>query len=235
MIITLRSPFETARGKDSPGASGEVLYPVGKRQFSRSWVQPANPKTEMQTAIRALFAVASTAFSTITDANRATWKVLNDALPKKDKNGAEYKKTDKGWYTSVNVLRQMAGSAIIANAPEAVSEVGALSIETATIDGDSVIILATGVAAGKRYLVRVTNGMHNEQQNPRGYVLPFPVLSQNFVTAGVGGAIVITIGTTGTNIAGLAVGNFIGVALTGISDGYVEGGSLAKKLTIGSA
>ena len=119
-LITLLSPYSSVRGKTG-GLGAPVAYPSGGRNFIRTLVNPDNPQTTPQTAIRAVMTLASQAYSSTTSAERLAWQTLNLGLTRKDANGSAYEQTTKGIYCAVNIYRQMDQQAITDVAPAIVT------------------------------------------------------------------------------------------------------------------
>lgn len=230
MIVTLSQVYDKIRGKLG---NSVVLYPSGGRQFQRSYAIPTNPQSTAQTAIRAIFAQVSTAFPLIDGTERAGWDTMNSNHLKTDPDGKAYKVGAKGWYTAVNALRLLAGQAINDTAPTWAYEVGPYDISAVTDGGSALTIDFTGIAQGKKYLVKMSEALPGNQRGPRSFVLPSTTTSDCFVTAGTAGAGQLTIQSADLAKSWNA-GDRVVVLIQGISDGYIPGGSFAKEIIIGS-
>lgn len=230
MKAVLSPLYQSLRGKLGQSA---VNYPYGGRQFVRGYVIPTNPQTAMQTLVRQYFAEVSTAFSSITANERAGWDTINADHLLTDKDGKPYKAGAKGWYTAINSLRKLAGQAIVDTAPAWAYENGPYDIASVTL-GTNLTIDFTGIAQGKKYLVKMSQALPGTQRQPRSFVLVSTTTAENFVTAGPAGASQLEVA-----VADLAksweVGSRVVVLIQGISDGYIPGGMFAKELTIVSA
>lgn len=227
MKAVLSDLYKSLRGKLGTTA---VNYPYGGRNFVRGYVVPTNPKTAMQDAIRALFAQVSVAFSNIDGTERAGWDTINANHLKTDKDGKPYKAGAKGWYTAINALRKLAGQAIVDTAPAWAYENGPYDIASVTV-GTNLVIDFTGIAQGKKYLVKMSDALPGTQRKPRSFVLVSTTTAENFVTAGAGGVSQLEVAAADLAKSWKS-GDRVVVLIQGISDGYIPGGMFAKELTI---
>lgn len=223
MIITLQKPYKTARGKDSAGAKGNVLYPTGGRQFSRSFVQPYNPKTTAQNIIRAFFAAANSAFSSMENAQRAGWDLINNSNLKTDKDGNKYKLSSKGWFIAVQVIRQIAGQAITTIAPAANLPVTFGSFTEATADNGAFTVSFVAKNIGDKFLIKMSDGMFYEQQHARSWKMPTDVTASNIVTADAGHVCSLSVASDHSTLSGITVNNWISIEITPLSSEYLPG------------
>lgn len=228
MKAVLSPLYQSLRGKLGQSA---VNYPYGGRQFVRGYVIPTNPKTAMQTLVRQYFAEVSTAFSSISANERAGWDTMNADHLLTDKDGKPYKAGAKGWYTGVNTLRLMAGLAINDTAPAWTYEVGPTDISTMQVSGAGIDIDFTGIAIGKKFLIKVSEPLPGLQRAPRSFVLPSKVMTECFTTSATGGAATCHI-DNGNETKSWQAGDRVVVLIQGISSGYIPGGLFAKELTI---
>lgn len=229
MKAVLSPLYQSLRGKLGQSA---VNYPYGGRQFVRGYVIPTNPQTAMQTLVRQYFAEVSTAFSSITANERAGWDTMNADHLLTDKDGKPYKAGAKGWYTAINALRKLAGQAIVDTAPDWAYENGPYDIDVIQNDGTNLEVAVTGIAAGKKYLLKISEALPGLQRKPRSFVLPSSSLAQNFATASTGGETSWSIPVADLTKSWPA-GSRVVVLIQGISDGYIPGGLFAKEMTIG--
>lgn len=115
-ICTLIAPYAQISGKVG-GDAGNVAYVAGGRQFCRDLVDPANPQSEQQIAVRSALSLASQAYQTTTDSERAAWDALADNYNRDDALGQTYDLTGQMLYMQVNLYRQLAGEVITDTAP----------------------------------------------------------------------------------------------------------------------
>jgi hypothetical protein len=116
VLLTLKSPFRTARGRDSV-SGGNVLYPRDGRQFARQHVVGADPLTSSQGIIRGYIATASAALQQVSDSEWANWIALAGSLVRLDPNRNSYSLRPVDAYLSVQLYRQIAGLEISNVAP----------------------------------------------------------------------------------------------------------------------
>lgn len=231
MIIQLRSPYQTARGRDSV-VGGNVLYPLGIRMISRSFAQPDNPQAAAQVSVRTYFTLASQAFGAITDAERTAWQSLADALPSTDMDGLAYSRTAKGMYVSVNSIRQIDGQAITDTAPAAVTQAAPLSITSATIAGGNLTVIFTHANADGFFMFEGSEALAVAQRHARDrdYRLITAVLADAIIARGASPQSAVF------SVAGLKfpwiTTDRVGLRITAISAGYVRGQSYTEEVTI---
>ena len=133
--ITLRSPYETWRGKDQ-AEGGNVLYPVNGRMFARPNFIPENPKSELQTFTRISLASVSQAFSSLTPSELQSWEDQAQNYSRTDLDGESYKPGAKALFVSVNWYRALAGLTIIGAAPVLTGPVTTISNIALTLNAD---------------------------------------------------------------------------------------------------
>ena len=230
MLAKLSSIYENLRGR----SGSVVLFPIASRQFVRSWVQPANPQSDMQDKVRAAMSAASLAFSSISDNERAGWTSFAQSAKKKDKNGTEYVMPDKGAYISVNFLRSLFGQSIVDTAPTFVSEAAATSVDAVTYGG-STLHLDFTAQGNKKYIVYLSNGITSAQDNKPAVKLPNQNPSSCIVTTDGDGAGTLNLTDSSSNLTNIAAGKYIKVKIVALSADYVEGGVIEDKLLIAAA
>lgn len=112
--------------KIRPGGSGvDFSGSIGSETYSRnrygSYVRyrsrPVNPNSEAQLASRAILAAAARDWSSLTDAQRAAWKMYADNTPVTDRFGFAITLTGAAMYTKVNAARLSAGLPTLSAAP----------------------------------------------------------------------------------------------------------------------
>lgn len=112
--------------KIRPGGSGvDYSGSIGSDTFSRnrygSYVRyrsrPVNPNSVSQISARAIFAAVSRDWSTLSDAERALWKMYADNTPVTDRFGFQITLTGAAMYQKVNAARLSAGLVTLSAAP----------------------------------------------------------------------------------------------------------------------
>jgi len=86
-------------------------------QYVRTRATPVNPTTPSQSVARARLAAVSSAWRTLTTAQRDGWAALGAALTRTDSLGQVYSLTGAQAHQLVNVNRLIAGVAAVATAP----------------------------------------------------------------------------------------------------------------------
>ena len=127
-IVTYTAPFDTFRGVvRSPGTlNGQVTYPVGGANYSRTFVEPANPQSNHQVAIRALLATAAQGFSALTEVQADVWRAAAVGITRQNAAGQTYELSGANLYALINMYRTMDGEALVA-APPALTAPGAIT------------------------------------------------------------------------------------------------------------
>jgi len=131
-----------ARGK----LGGQVFSKNRSGSYIRTKVTPTNPQTAYQTAVRAIFALISAAWSALTAAERATWNGAVGDWSTTDVFGDLKNPSGKNLHQRLNQNLQNVGQAVITSAPakttlpegvatESVFEIGETSLD---ITGKSV-------------------------------------------------------------------------------------------------
>lgn len=176
-IIQLAEPFKSFRGRDEV-TGGQVLYPALRRNFSRTFVQPANPQTTYQDTIRTIFTALTQLYSTLTDAENLTWIDLAKNLVRKDADGNDIAPKPKPTFIEVGFWNIALGNAPPATAPPYVTTPGILAISavkrtvldtgwqfTYTWDGDptNLALKNTGALPGLRRQPRITDYRFSRQ------------------------------------------------------------------------
>jgi Family of unknown function (DUF6266) len=93
------------------------------RPYVRNLVKPSNPRTNAQTAQRAMFAFLSQQWAAITDPDKATWQAMADALKASPFNG--YQKYNMDRWTQLE-YPTMALPAIASASPDNPSALAAI-------------------------------------------------------------------------------------------------------------
>lgn len=234
MKITLQQPFLTARGRDSPIA-GNVLYPVDGRMFSRKFVQPGNPNSLAQQAVRNNLTAASQAYSDISGSENDAWAALSAALPRVDKDGLNYDIGAKAMYVAVNSLRLLDGQAVENAAPPAITQLAPsdiTSVEFTAGAPDVVDVTFPHANDDGFFLLELTRPLPGVRRQPRDsdLVIPTADLSAGIV-AQAASPQVVSMDLPDMRFA-LAIGDRIGVRITAVSPGYIKGQSIDRVITI---
>jgi hypothetical protein len=85
--------------------------------YARALVAPVQPRTPSQQANRAIFASLTSAWKTLSAANRASWNTLAPSIILKDSLGQSYMPSGLQLYISCNRNLLQAGQSQIAHAP----------------------------------------------------------------------------------------------------------------------
>jgi hypothetical protein len=152
--------------------NGQVLYPSLRRNFSRTFVQPANPSTSFQDDIRALFTALTQEYSSVTDAENIGWVELARFITRKDKDGNSVVIGAKAAFIQINFWEVIGGGTITHTAPTYGTVAGILVLSafkrnagdtgwqlTYTWDGanTSIVLKATAPLPGLRLQPRSTD------------------------------------------------------------------------------
>lgn len=231
MLATLQQPVASLRGRN-----GEIVfYPVRDRQFIRTFVQPNNPDSEAQAAIRAYTTAASQAYNLLDETEILAWELFAANFVQNDRNGNSYTLNGKSAYVKVNVWRQMAGQAITDVAPTYGTGAALTSIVDIGISGTDLEIQWTGtpVAAGQFLRLELTANLGSFARKPRpnDYRIAVFPFSGAFAARGAAGSGTITIATASLRLP-IAVGNIVGVRVTPFNASYLAGNSLSSQLEV---
>jgi len=109
-ICTFQQPFEKVRGTFRDDAGGIVAYDTTKSgNIIRNWVMPTNPKSTLQTAVRADFSASATAYKALTAAQALAWTIAAAEYKRQNNLGTEYIFSGINLFVQVNSYRRMAG------------------------------------------------------------------------------------------------------------------------------
>lgn len=110
-----KSPvYSEARGK----IAGLVYSRNAGGAYTRQYVKPVNPATDLQSAIRYAFASAAASWALdLTDAEQAAWKNFAAAVPVQNKVGDTTHLSGQNWYAGSATLRHQAGLDIVYAGP----------------------------------------------------------------------------------------------------------------------
>ena len=170
-IVTYVAPFETVRGKIGGigGGSGLVTYPIGSTNIARAFVEPANPESTSQIAIRALMTAAAQGYSALSAANAAAWVAAAVGVIRQNAAGQDYELSGANLYALINLYRTMDGQALLA-APPALTAPGAITSLTSakTDEADLELTFAHTLDVATDFVyVRMTNELGGTARQAR--------------------------------------------------------------------
>lgn len=141
------------RGK----SNGHVFSKNRGGAYMRTKVTPSNPQTTFQMSIRGIFASISSAWSSLTEANRASWNGLVSSYARTDVFGDLRNPTGKNLFQRLNQNLQISGQPQKTVCPEP-SEVPFANLSE--VNGDlsalELNILTSGDTTGSKLLVFAT-------------------------------------------------------------------------------
>jgi hypothetical protein len=114
-IVKLQSPIAGLRGK----YGGMIFSANGSGPYVRQWCMPPDPKSVLQTPLRADLTSIRHSWSNLTQGQIDDWNALAAAPPEIDYNslGEEILLSGSAWHTRVNMRRVLSGDAIEDNCP----------------------------------------------------------------------------------------------------------------------
>lgn len=135
--------------------SGSIAGSTSSRnrygQYKRTRAIPVNPNSAKQGTQRARLAVAAAAWRALTDAQRAGWTTLGQAMTRTDSLGQTYNLTGFQAYCSVNITNADAGNAAVSAAPALVTPSAIVTATvTLTAAAFSIAYTPTPLSAGER-------------------------------------------------------------------------------------
>ena len=148
-----------ARGK----LGGQVFSKNRSGAYVRTKVTPVNPRTVSQQANRALLGNLSSAWSGLTELERASWNSVTEAWQKTNVFGDLTKPTGKNLFTSLNknAISAFPENELLVN-PPAKAEFLPMSITSApfnNVTGSLLVNLLGDGLTGSTYVVRATPGV----------------------------------------------------------------------------
>lgn len=133
---------------DARGSSDGVTYSRNRfGSYIRNRVAPVQPRTPFQLAVRATFTALSTAWRSLTDAERLDWSDLGSQIVRSDSLGNSYNLTGNQAYQSVNLNRSTLGQAPTSAAP-ALDTIPEILTATITMNIPGQLDLAYTAAGG---------------------------------------------------------------------------------------
>mgnify|MGYP006288888475 FL=1 len=223
-IVTLQSPFDTFRGrsKGPSGYGGQVLYPVGQAHYSRGYVEPTNPESNQQTAIRALLAAAAQGFSALTETQADDWRDAAVGVTRKNAAGQDYDLSGANLYNLINLYHTMDGEALTATPPALTTPGNVTAVTTVTQATTNLTINCThSLGATDLVYVRVTRALSGAARNAR--TNEFRTITTDFADSIVAQAASPQAIVLPMEEFTLAVGDYIGVELLPIGPTYYPG------------
>lgn len=228
MLIKCQSPVDLFSGKTG-GNNGIVGMPVKGRQIARDMVIPTNPQTTMQQAVRNYMSLASAAFQSLTAAEKAAWEAVGLLDDQTDSVGGKYNPSAIQEYQKVNMYRQLDGQAITDTAPSYAQWAAATSVAASSAGGNLTVAVTHSLgAAGGFFAIRVTPALaslvRNARENELRYLetsgLPNCIVSQAVSPQNV---------IMAMDAFTISPGDYIGIEVVTLSDGYFPGGILFDK------
>jgi len=224
-IVTYVAPYSTFRGVVRSGGSleGQVTYPVGGANYSRAWIEPANPESAHQVAIRALLTAAAQGFADLTEAQADAWRAAASGVFRTNPAGQVYELSGANLYALINLYRTMDGEALTAT-PPALTAPGAITAVTdVKASGTSVSIVCTHslATATDFILARITSALTGAARNarPSDYRVCTVAYADSIVAAAASPQ---TIALTNTTL-GTAEDDYVGVELLPLGPTYWPG------------
>lgn len=225
MKIRLTTPFAELSGAVG-GPFGIVVWNQRGVMVGRRNVVPANPSTTNQDTIRGYLATAAGAFQSISLVEKAAWEVFGE-LMQRSTLGQKYNLSAISAYCMINTYRQMKGDTLTDTAPTtkpAFAVTGVTSI-TNVGPGTSLDLIFThneGTPSGEFVMIKTTG------QLPSQVVVPKDSDFRMFAGVADDESIVDLAASPQTVVeanawAFPAVGSYMGIELTPMSDEYVPG------------
>jgi hypothetical protein len=224
-IVTYVAPYSTYRGavRSAGSLEGQVTYPIGGANYSRAFVQPANPQSDHQVAIRALMTTVSQGFAALTEVEADAWRAAAVGVTRQNPAGQTYELSGANLYALINLYRLMDGEELL-DAPPALTAPGAITDITdieADVDGISIDVThALGVATDF-ILCRVTAPLPSAARNarPNEYRCPTTALADSIVAAAASPQTI----NLGSNTVGILADDYVGVELLPLGPTYWPG------------
>ena len=167
---TLIAPFGKFHGKvvTADTVGGQVLYSIGGAQYSRAFVDPANPQSTLQVLVRAYMTQASQGWHALSEVNADAWRDKAVGVERKNILGQTYELTGENLYCLINCYRLLDGQALLAT-PPALTAPGSITAVTAvTVDDTNVTLVFTHtLAVGDFFLVRFAPDLGGAARNGR--------------------------------------------------------------------
>jgi hypothetical protein len=145
---------------------GEMSGSIGDNTFShnkggpyvRRRAVPTNPTTTKQTAVRAILATLSSAWSGLTDDQRTAWNLWASINPVVDSLGTSFQLSGHQAYIKLNTRLLQAGTARVDDPPTGTGPAQFPTLTpTVTAPGTiSIVYAPTPMAAGERMLIWMT-------------------------------------------------------------------------------
>jgi len=224
-IVTYVAPYSTFRGVVRSGGSlgGQVTYPVGRANYSRAWVQPANPESAHQVTIRALLAAAAQGYAALTEAQADAWRAAASGIYRTNAAGQTYELSGAHLYAMINLYRTMHAQSPTTTPPALTAPGAITSVYAVTVTGTTLIVRCTHALhlSVDWIFARVTAPLGGAARNarPSDYRVSTPTYAASYDLADVSP---LAISLIGTNL-GVTVGDYIGVDLLPLGPTYYPG------------
>lgn len=220
--VTLRSPYQTWRGKDQK-EGGNVLYPIDGRMVVRPNVIPNNPNSILQSFTRQNFTTVTQAYSNLSDVEAAAWETTAQNYLKTDEDGLSYKPGGKALFTSVNWYRLLDGQAISNVAPQVSGPVTIISNPTLTLNATENQFVFDSSTADGFVILEASPALSGNNRKAREIEYRFVNIntqSDNIQTT--------VIGAMSVNVSGndrrfiYQVGDRVGIRINKLTTDYVQ-------------
>lgn len=211
--------FISDRITGASGSVGGVTYSHNRfGLYLRARRKPVNPNTTSQQAVRASLATASSAWRSLTAAQRAAWEVYAANTPMVNSLGLPVFMSGQQQFTATNSIAQRLASITIADAPTIPGRVALGVPSSVVIDASTASFTASGLSVPDG----VNVGIYLSSPIPDGVTFfAGPYQAQSGVAAASG--TVTDTGLTARNGVPFAAGQRIGWRLAGI-DNVTTGG-----------
>lgn len=156
-LVTLKSPYESWRGK-----SGDtVAYPILNRMFAREFVNPTNPDGANQQTVRSYLAQSAVAFQSLTPSEKNAWANLGSQMSRTDPNGNSYSLSAIQAYCAVNAYRLLDGQSTTDTAPTFTNPLAA-TIDDVEITSPNIVVGLSNTVSGILYYVQISPPLPGE-------------------------------------------------------------------------
>jgi hypothetical protein len=225
-LVTFKQPTSKFSGRTGSGDDGQVFYTLDGRGISRTLVAPTNPNTTYQQTIRAIQTSLSAQYSSLTRTQADAWDTFGKNFSGVDRLGRKYSYGGIQAFLAVNTHRVLAGQSAVTDPPIYVNTPSPIQISSVTVSGTSQLTITAQhlVATGSGFWrVRITPALDSAvrlAQESELRVATTAFADSYVAVAASPQAITLTTKFT------YAVGNTLGIELTGLSSQYVPGQTL---------
>ncbi len=224
-IFTLIAPFDQFHGKVTgpSGSGGVVVWSVGQANYSRAFVTPSNPESDLQVAIRGFLAASSQGFSATSAAEAAGWNAAAVGVIRQNALGQDYELSGAGLYSLINTYRQMDGQALLDVAPLLTAPGAITGITSVQTDGTDIEVVFTHTldTPSDLIFIRFTQDLGGDARQARSN--EFRTITALFTTSIVASSVspqTVTVQMDNFVVAGASN---IGVEILPLGDTYFPG------------